>query len=317
MYNNNNRSRQQYNPMDPFSMMDSFFSNSMLGLGGVHGNLSGFGGMNDMFSNTQSFSNGGNGSFSSQTVVYSSNMGPNGQQHVTRYAKSSVGDGSRQLMETHEAYQDSRDGLEKYSSERRQGSDGHKMIRERNINTGDAQQRDYFHGSINDQNVSQFNSMFNQNRQTLPSHNTRVLQSLQNGQSNRQVHNSASFHQAPTHLGGSWDDFTDFSGGGNQQPRIQNNHNLNRNMLHDDNRRPKHTVQIEEVTDDDILNGGQEQVNHDQRRIDHNDNNGRYQNRQSQPSQISGTNNNHTQNQHNFAKNNYHYGGQNVTSMRR
>lgn len=140
-----------------FGIMDDF--DDMMGMMGMMGGMramgggmssgqmmmsaGGMGGGQMMMS---SFGGGmGGGSFTSQTMCFSSSMGADGKMKTEKFASSSVGDARRGIAETQHAYSNSV-GVDKMSMERLHGERGKKVVKERCSVTGDETQTEMFHG---------------------------------------------------------------------------------------------------------------------------------------------------------------------------
>ena len=74
----------------------------------------------------------GNGQFSSSTMVMSSKIGQDGKMHTQKFMSNSVGDRSRNVLQTDQAYDNSATGIRKRAQERQHGKIGHKLIAEQN-----------------------------------------------------------------------------------------------------------------------------------------------------------------------------------------
>merc|ERR1719183_3377756 len=92
----------------------------MMGPGGIESHMMQMGGGGD------------EGGFSCQTMMISSHIGEDGQRHTERFSSSSIGDRSRRLAETQQAYSNTSTGMDKMSLERQMGERGRKMVKEYN-----------------------------------------------------------------------------------------------------------------------------------------------------------------------------------------
>eukprot|EP00448_Togula_jolla_P006631 CAMPEP_0170605522 /NCGR_PEP_ID=MMETSP0224-20130122/20017_1 /TAXON_ID=285029 /ORGANISM="Togula jolla, Strain CCCM 725" /LENGTH=295 /DNA_ID=CAMNT_0010930529 /DNA_START=120 /DNA_END=1007 /DNA_ORIENTATION=+ len=112
-----------------------------------------FGGMDQMMS--MGGKGGGGGSFSCQTMMFSSQVGQDGKVHTERFASSTVGDQSRSIRETQQAYSNSSSGVDKMSLERRMGEQGRKVVKERFRHSGDERQTEMLRG-VSEDKVHEF-----------------------------------------------------------------------------------------------------------------------------------------------------------------
>jgi len=96
-------------------------------------------------------SSGGAGTYSSNTMVISSTLGPDGQVHTERYCSSGVGDHGRQISELQQAYSNSSNGIDKMSLERQMQDQGRKVVKERNRFNGEERSTTLFRGIDEDQ----------------------------------------------------------------------------------------------------------------------------------------------------------------------
>lgn len=68
-------------------------------------------------------------------MVVNSSIGPDGKQHVEKYARSSASNSDRQVHEVKEAYTNSTSGVDKIAYERKLGDRGQRIWKERNRQT--------------------------------------------------------------------------------------------------------------------------------------------------------------------------------------
>eukprot|EP00927_Polykrikos_kofoidii_P067814 TRINITY_DN63254_c0_g1_i1.p1 TRINITY_DN63254_c0_g1~~TRINITY_DN63254_c0_g1_i1.p1 ORF type:complete len:288 (-),score=40.26 TRINITY_DN63254_c0_g1_i1:85-948(-) len=144
---------------NPFQMMDAMMSQMMGPCGGdpFGGGMFPFGGgmcggMGNMvaMSSCGGAMGGMGGGFSSQTMCFSSKMGPDGQMHTEQFSSSTVGDTDRAIRETQQAYSNSSTGVDKMSMERQMRDQGRKMVKERSRTTGDERSTEMFRGITED-----------------------------------------------------------------------------------------------------------------------------------------------------------------------
>ena len=83
-------------------------------------------------------------------------MGQDGKMHTEKFASNSVGDKSRNVLQTDQAYDNSATGIRKRAQERQHGKVGHKLIAEQNA-AGAQQLTDLFKGGVNEQGLGEFN----------------------------------------------------------------------------------------------------------------------------------------------------------------
>mmetsp|Transcript_121255 Transcript_121255/g.214493 ORF Transcript_121255/g.214493 Transcript_121255/m.214493 type:complete len:206 (+) Transcript_121255:3-620(+) len=99
---------------------------------------------------------GSSGSFTCQTMSFSSSVGPDGRVHTREFSSSTVADGGRRVRETKQAYRDTSTGFEKMSMERQMGERGRKVVRERCETTGEEKETDMRKG-ISEEQCDEFN----------------------------------------------------------------------------------------------------------------------------------------------------------------
>eukprot|EP00932_Pfiesteria_piscicida_P002442 SRR837773.12378.p1 GENE.SRR837773.12378~~SRR837773.12378.p1 ORF type:complete len:239 (-),score=54.87 SRR837773.12378:17-661(-) len=128
-----------------FGQMDSMMRDmdSMMRNGGAMQGMAQHGGSGMMM---MSSSNGGGGGFTSQTMMFSSTMGQDGQVRTERFSSSTVGDMAGRMREVQQAYSNSGTGTQKMSLERQLEGRGRKVVKERSLATGEERQTDLYKG---------------------------------------------------------------------------------------------------------------------------------------------------------------------------
>lgn len=107
------------------------------------------------------FDGSGNACQYSSVMVVNSSVGPDGQQHVEKYARSSASNPSRQVHEMKEAYTNSHSGVDKIAYERKLGDRGQRISKERNRRTEETITNDEVIGMDRaDEAVQQFNDQW-------------------------------------------------------------------------------------------------------------------------------------------------------------
>mmetsp|Transcript_20969 Transcript_20969/g.38959 ORF Transcript_20969/g.38959 Transcript_20969/m.38959 type:complete len:342 (+) Transcript_20969:69-1094(+) len=105
---------------------------------------------------------GGDGAgFSCQTMMVSSQMGPDGQMHTERFASSSIGDPARQIQEVQQAYSNSSTGVDKMSLERQMAERARKVVKERDATTGEERSTELYRG-MEEENNAEFDQQWTQ-----------------------------------------------------------------------------------------------------------------------------------------------------------
>lgn len=194
-YESGRQPAQAGRPADPFSMMDAMMSDMMMPFGGpcgggrratdpFGGGLFGGGLFQQMDQMMQMHMGGaqggmmqmgqmgqmGGGGFSSQVMCFSSSVGADGNVHTERFSSSTVGDHSRAMHETQQAYSNSTSGVDKMSMERQIGDRGRKVVKERTRGSGEERHTDMFKGITEDQ-AEEFNDQWRQQAAPhLPQH---------------------------------------------------------------------------------------------------------------------------------------------------
>lgn len=209
---------------DPFAMMDEMMMSPFGGMGGRHpGGLGGVFGMMDQMMNqmmgpmmmggpgmmmggpgggmmiggsgggmmmgggdmmAMGMSGGGDGGFSCQTMMISSQMGPDGQMHTERFASSSIGDPTRRIQEVQQAYSNSSTGVDKMSLERQLAERGRKVVKERDARTGEERSTELYQG-MDEEHNAEFDQQWTQNAVPyLPRHagDVRMIMGAPQGQ---------------------------------------------------------------------------------------------------------------------------------------
>lgn len=166
---------------DPFAMMNNMMGSMMQSFfgGGFGNSLAQMGG--GMMQQSGSWGGGGCGTFSCQTMSFSSQVGADGRVHTRQFSSSTVADGRRRLRETKQAYSDSVSGTEKMSMERQIGNRGRKVVRERCEATGEEKETD-MRNNISEEECEKFNEDWQrEGAPYLPKH--RVQLQLEGGSS--------------------------------------------------------------------------------------------------------------------------------------
>lgn len=101
------------------------------------------------------------GSYSSQVMMMSSTIGPDGQPHVEKYARSSTGNSHHQIRETKEAYTNTSSGVDKLAWERQLDNRGRRVVQERTRSTGEVVSNDEIVGMSRDEECDRFNEEWN------------------------------------------------------------------------------------------------------------------------------------------------------------
>lgn len=126
-------------------------------------------------------SSGGGSTYSSQSMVTSSTVGPDGKVHTERYSSSAVGDHGRQISEVQQAYSNSTTGMDKMSLERQMADQARKMVKERNRASGEERSTEMFRG-ITEEQVDEFDRHWkSQAAPHLPSHGVATSQFMLTG----------------------------------------------------------------------------------------------------------------------------------------
>lgn len=153
-------------------MMQSFFGHGPSSLCGGGG----FGPGGGMMQNSWGmggggcFPGGGGGSFTCQTMQFSSTVGQDGRVHTEQFSSSTVADSSRAVRETKQAYANSATGSQRLSLERQMGDRGRKVVQERCSQSGDERRTDIFKG-ISEEQTEEFDDEWQQRAAPhLPSH---------------------------------------------------------------------------------------------------------------------------------------------------
>jgi len=167
---------------NPFAMMDCMMTQMMQSFGGglFGGGLCGAGGPFGQMSQLMQGAGGGpRGSFTCQTMSFSSSVGADGRLHREHFASSTVADSRRGARETKQIYSNTSTGVEKRSLERRISDQGRKVVQERSRD--EERCTDTLRGLEADQ-VTAFDDRWQREAAPhLPSHNVRTCFMLGDG----------------------------------------------------------------------------------------------------------------------------------------
>merc|ERR1719414_1383883 len=112
---------------------------------------------------------GGNGQYTCQSFMMTSNVGADGQVHTERFASSEVGNRGHGIREAQQAYSNSASGMDKMAMERQMGDRGVKVIRERNGNTMEERSTELLQG-MEESGREAFQTDFDAQAHHLPQH---------------------------------------------------------------------------------------------------------------------------------------------------
>jgi len=166
---------------DVFGHMDQMMQemNSMVHGPGGQRSMAEFGSGNGML--FRGMGAGGGGSYSCQTMMFSSTMGRDGQMHTEKFASSSVGDFNQHMQEVQQAYSNSSTGVDKMSLERQLQGRGRKMVKEYSRQTGEERHTDLCRGMTEGQ-YQEFDRQWQaQAVPRLPQHQAGGVQALMGG----------------------------------------------------------------------------------------------------------------------------------------
>lgn len=130
----------------------------------------GGGGTGSRQSISMSMGGGGGGSYSCQTFVSSTRVGPDGRQHQETYSSSSHGgnNSGNRVTETQQSYRNSSTGVEKLAVERTLNDQGRKVVKERNSMTGEEHSQNLLR-NLREDDGGQFETQWQSHAQrTLP-----------------------------------------------------------------------------------------------------------------------------------------------------
>eukprot|EP00933_Yihiella_yeosuensis_P008924 TRINITY_DN11464_c0_g1_i1.p1 TRINITY_DN11464_c0_g1~~TRINITY_DN11464_c0_g1_i1.p1 ORF type:complete len:262 (+),score=66.85 TRINITY_DN11464_c0_g1_i1:85-870(+) len=111
------------------------------------------------------------GSYSVQSASMHSFLGKDGKMHTEQYASSDVGHMDHQIRETHQAYSNSRTGMQKRALEQHLGDRGMKTVKHQAAGTTETKTTEMFLGmDATEESKETFNKDFAAKAEHLPEH---------------------------------------------------------------------------------------------------------------------------------------------------